>query len=328
MSRRRFLASVMLTVVVAGLAFVPGCSRGSDPWNGTTKVKVLTTVAPLYCLTALIAEPDAEVLCLLGSQGPHDYQASPHEARLLATADLFLSVGHGLEEFLDDIVRNANNPRLKIVRAAEALSPDLLETTPGFVHFLPNGKECRHDPGTDPHVWLGIPQAKFMVGVIRDALCERDPAHAANYKKRAADVIARLDQLHAQGQGLKIKGGIVTFHDSFRYFARKDSFNLEIAGFIRGVKGQDLSGGELQKQAKEFREKNVRLIGIEPQYMQFRNVADQLARAIGAEKVRIVELDPIETAPLLEGQSYRLDKEWYFRRMESNLANLRQAFPE
>lgn len=328
MSVRRFWVSVLLVVGVMGMVFLPGCGKGPDPWNGTTKVKVLTTVAPLYCLTALIAEPDAEVLCLLGSQGPHDYQASPHEARLLATADLFLTVGHGLEEFLDDIVRNANNPRLKIVRTGEAIPQNLLETTPGFVHTLPNGKECRHDPGTDPHVWLGIPQAKIMVRAIRDALCERDPNNAAKYQKRAAEVVAQLNEIHAQGQGLKATGGIVTFHDSFRYFARPDSFNVKIEGYIRGVKGQDISGGELTKQIEEFRQKNVRIIGVEPQYMQLRGVAEQLAKGIGAEKVRIVELDPIETAPLLDGQTYKLDKEWYFHRMKVNIANLRQAFTE
>jgi zinc/manganese transport system substrate-binding protein len=327
MAARR-LSLVLLVVFSLGVLLCPGCAKAPDPWQGTTKTKVLTTFAPVYCLTAQIAEPDADVLCLLGNQGVHDYQPSPHEVRLLATADLFISVGHGLEDFLDDTIRNANNPRLRIVKAGEAIPENLLEKTPGYTHLLPNGKECKHEPGVDPHLWLGIPQAEIMTKRIRDALCERDPDHAENYKKRTELVLAELGKLRQEGQSLKAKGAIVTFHDSFRYFARKDSFNLEIAGYIKGVKGQDISGGELQKQAKEFREKNVRIIGIEPQYMQFRGAADQLAKAIGPEKVRIVELDPIETAPLLAGQTFKLEKDWYFKRMRDNLENLRQAFAE
>jgi zinc transport system substrate-binding protein len=328
MRSRRCTSLVMLLLILAFAFSTNGCGSQPDPWQGTKKMKVLTTVAPIYCFTALIAEPDAEVLCLLGSQGPHDYQVSPHEVQLLRTADLFIAVGHGLEEFLDDTVRNARNPRLKIVKAGEAIPADLLETTPGFTHYLPNGKECKHDPGTDPHVWMGIPQAKIMVGAIRDALCERDPGHAENYRKRSDEVLTRLDELLTKGQVLKPTGGIVSFHDSFRYFGRKDSFNVEIAGWIRGVKGQDISGGELEKQAKEFREKNVRIIGIEPQYMNARGVADQLAKAIGAGKVRIVEMDPIETAPLRDGETFKLNKDWYFKRMQDNIENLKQAFAE
>src|SRR5262245_10864205 len=111
----RILFILFSAVFSIMLVSLQGCAKLPDPWNGTTKLKVLTTIAPVYCFAAMIGEPDAEVLCLLGSQGPHDYQTSPHEAGLIATADLFIASGHGLEEFLDDTIRNANNPKLKIV---------------------------------------------------------------------------------------------------------------------------------------------------------------------------------------------------------------------
>jgi len=47
--------------------------------------------------------------------GPHDYQAKPEDAQKLSQADVLVQNGLEMEEFLEDLVKNANSPNLKIV---------------------------------------------------------------------------------------------------------------------------------------------------------------------------------------------------------------------
>lgn len=306
---------VLLLVLGVGIA---GCKAGSgppDPWKGTTKLRIATSIAPLYCFAAHLAEPEGEVLCLLSSHGPHDYQPSAFDARLLSTADVFIVVGHGLEEFLDGMIRSSGNRSMKLVKAGEAVTNPIEAS--GEPHF--HGDQLVVHKGVDPHVWLGIQEARQMVAVIATALAERDPKYAELYRQRAQKLDERLVQLSEMGKELQLPGGLVTFHDSFRYFGR--SFGIKIEGTIRGGRGEELSAAALAEQAREFKKKNVRLIGVEPQYP--RAVAEKLANEIGRAEVRLVELDPIETAPLLPGETHKVDRDWYFKRMEQNLRNLR-----
>lgn len=296
-----------------------GCAREPSPWGEGRKLRVLTSIAPLFCFAAQIAEPEASVLCLLGTTGPHDYQPTSHDAKLLATADVFIVNGLGLEEFLDSMIAGSGNSKLRIVKAGDAIPKDRILISAGVPHY--HGDKLVVHEGTDPHVWLGMDEAKAIVARIGDELAAKDPAHAEAYRTRQGEVLKRLDHLAEQGRDLKLPGGLVTFHDSFRYFAR--SFNIEIVGVIRGLRGEEISAGQLQEQTLEFRKKNVRFIGVEPQYP--RRVAENLAKSIGADRVKLIDLDPLETGTPVPGRPHRLDPEEYFEKMERNLKNLKAA---
>lgn len=313
----------MRVTILFGLGLVSllaaGCQKGpsTQVWKERGKLRVVASIAPLYCFTAHLAEPEGEVICLLSTKGPHDFMPTTHDAKLLSSADVFVVNGLGLEEFLDGMVRSSGNRQLKVVRAGDAIPKEELLEAEGVPHY--HGTQLVVHKGTDPHAWLGIPEAKRMCQAICDALCEKSPEHAGTFKARLAALHGKLDAIQAAGKDLKLEGGLVTFHDSFRYFGR--AFNLPIAGVIRGVRGEEGAGATVMQQAKEFRAKGVRVIGVEPQYP--RKVAESLAKEIGPDKVRIIDLDPIETAPLVPGETHKVDRDWYFKQMEKNIANLR-----
>src|SRR5947208_3308683 len=80
----------------------------------------------------------------------------------------------------------------------------------------------RHDHGPGPHAWLGPDQVAVMVEAARDELKKADPAHAANYDRRAAKYVGKLRKL--KDDGLKMLADkknrvIVTQHESLGYFA-------------------------------------------------------------------------------------------------------------
>lgn len=321
MRRDRIIAAttIIFTIGCAMLA-VPSCGRAPDPWGGTTKPRILTSIAPLHSFAANVAEPDAEVLCLLtSSTGPHEFQPTPNDARLLSTADLFVVNGLGLEEFIEPMIKSSGNRKVKIVRAGEHIPKERIIDSEGHYHGT-----VFHAGGSDPHVWLGIEEAKIQVQAIRDALIEIDPSHKAGYSDRAGKYLAQLDALKKSGEELKKTSiGLITSHDAFRYFAR--SFDLTIAGVIRGTHGEDSGSAELTRLRKlinDFLGKgNVVLIGVEPQYP--RGVAENLAKDSGSGKVKIVELDPLETGN--GSREHHIDKDFYTRKMAENIDHLKQA---
>ncbi|HMP16929.1 MAG TPA: metal ABC transporter substrate-binding protein, partial [Gemmatales bacterium] len=300
-----------------------GGSAKGMPWNASGKLKVLTSIAPVYCLTKLITGDDAEVLCLMTTQGPHDFEPTHDDVKILAEADLFIVIGLGLEEFLNGMVKSADNRKLKVVRTGLAIPTERRLESEGKPHY--HGDKLVTHKGIDPHIWLGMEEAQYMVDAITTALVDRDARHAEQYRQRSSEVKKRLQALQEQGkeQLKNIQGGLVTFHDSFRYFSR--SFGITVAGTIRDVKGdQPMSPAALREQAEEFKKANVRVIGVEPQYP--RGVAENLAREIDPKRTKIIDLDPLETAPSLPGTSYHVDPNYYFEKIEQNLKNLQKAF--
>lgn len=316
-------------LLISSLLLTLGCSgdpvQTKSPWGGTTKLKVLTSIVPVYCLTAHVAGDDAEVLCLMTAHGPHDFTPTSEDVKMLSEADLFFVIGLKLEEsYTEGMIKSSDNRRLKQIRLGNSLPNERLLKTEGVTHYH-GDRLVTHPGGADPHVWLGLDEAALMVDTIAQTLIDRDAAHAEGYKQRAAATKAKLALIKQDNQVLANgkHGGVITFHDSFRYFAR--TFNLEIVGTIRDVRGdQPLSPAALREQAEEFRKKNVHVIGVEPQYP--RGVAENLAKEMGGQ-VKIIDLDPIETGPALAGQPYKVDKNYYFDRMLINIQNLRQAFP-
>jgi len=314
------------------LTLLVGCSSGGvtstaptsgSPWKSTGKVKVLTSIVPVYCLTKMVAGDEAEVLCLMTSHGPHDYAPTSDDVKILAEADMFVVIGLGLEDFLNNMVKGADNRNLKVVRTGLALPTEMRLEADGKPHY--HGDKLVTHKGIDPHIWLGMDEAGYMVDAITEALVDRDARNAEVYKKRKLELKKKLADLKTKGteQLKNAKGGLITFHDSFRYFSR--CFGINIAGTIRDVKGdQPLSPAALREQAEEFKKKGVRVIGVEPQFP--RGVAENLAKEIDAKNAKIIDLDPIETGPTLPDSPYQVKPTYYLEKLEQNLRNLQKAY--
>jgi ABC-type Zn uptake system ZnuABC Zn-binding protein ZnuA len=306
------LGGIMLTL--------GGCSKREDPWPEGKGKRVLVSFAPLYCFTKKVAGDDARVLCLLTSQGPHDYEPTANDALKVRKADLFFINGLALErkDFVERLKNNSGNKDLRVVAVAEALPKELKEK-----HEEEKGKD-HHDHGEwDPHVWLGIEQAKRMVQTICKELSDLDPDHKKDFEKRAADFQAELDNLHKYGKDAlanKKNRKLITQHESLDYFAK--SFDLDIVGSIQPKAGSEPSEQEKAQLVKECKEKDVKVIAFEPQYMdkQAKTIKSELENK-GVKGVQIIELDPLETAPP------DLTADYYITRMRQNLDELKKALP-
>ncbi|MBA4066787.1 MAG: hypothetical protein C0501_24385 [Isosphaera sp.] len=309
-----------------GLALsVAGCGGPADDGWPADKAgpKVVVSFAPLYCFALNVAGDDAVVRLLpAAAGGAHHFQPTDRDALLLRRADLFLVNGLGLEGGKPAQVKKASgNANLKVVELGGRIPEKLLRQ--GVCHH-DHGDDDPHDHGTDPHVWLGPDTAVYLVQGIRDELKAADPAHEADYDRRAAAYVAKLRKLKADGLDMlkdKRDRRLVTFHDSMAYFAH--DFDLKIEGVVQKVPGTEPNDKYLKDLIRKCSgNPPVRVICAEPQYANS-GAGRELVKTLqykGVADAALVELDPLETAT-----AEQLDAGWYEARMRANLDALAKA---
>jgi zinc transport system substrate-binding protein len=328
----RFIAGGALLAVVCLLP--ASCSKPDNPWKDAKGKRIMTSFAPIYCFVANVAGDDATVHCLLTSKGPHEYEPAITDAHQLRGADLFFINGLGIDnKQVQRLVDNSGNKNLRLVDLGKCpgLKDKVLPAAKDDDDDDPKekakgGDHHHHDHGdTDPHMWLGIPQAIAMVQCIRDELvnADPDPKHQEGYKKRAADFIVKLEKLGADGTKAladKKDRNLVAFHDSLQYFAK--TFNLKVVASIEKLGGAEPDMGHFKDLVKACKSDNVRVIAVEPQYPRTTAATALLneLKAKGVADAVFAEVDPIETAEPAE-----LTPDYYEKKMRENIENLAKA---
>lgn len=309
-----------LPLLLVGCNGDPRGSGASADWPDRPGPKVVVSFAPLYCFAANVAGDDAVVRNVMTSKGPHDFDPTTADVRLVSKGDLFFVVGLGLDDKKAETMQEGSgNKGLKLVKLGDKLDKkDLCEGRCTHDH----GDHADHDHGIDPHVWLSPDHAAMFVNTIRDELKEADPAHAAGYEARAAAYVAKLKALKAYGvDQFKAKQDkrLVSFHDSLAYF--EEAFQLDVRGVLTKKPGQEPEAKEMKQLIKICTKKTapVRVIATEPQYSNSSS-AEVLRKELAANGVVdpvLVEFDPLETV-----RPDELTADWYEKKMRENIDRL------
>ena len=287
------------SVVTASVLFLAFTLAFAPSAGAAEPLRVLASFLPMEIFTRNVTgdAPGVAVASMLpASLGcPHDYALTPGDMKKIASADLFVANGLGMEDFLGEPVRRAN-PKIRIVETARGVRP------------------VRGGHGEiNPHTWVSPRNAILQVREIEKALSEERPGLAPAFRRNADAYVFRLTALAAEFEAAAMtfrRTNIVTFHDVFDYLAR--DVGLTVVGKIETVPGQEPSAGEIQRLSRTIREKEVPAVFSEPQYSP--KLADALAREAGVP-VRV--LDPVATgSPALTA---------YGDAMRRNLSTLKEA---
>ena len=200
--------------------------------------------------------------------GPEDYEPKPDDARRLVDADLVVSNGVGLDDFLAKLVdANAGStPRLVLGDGIPTIDVD----------GRPN-----------PHFWLDPTLVRdHYVPAIAAKLAQLDPAGKPTYDAAAAAYARQLTDLDAEltAKVATIPAAdrkLVTFHDAFPYFARH--FGFEMIGVILANVGQDPTAGDLARLVEKVKAAGVRAVFSEAQFSP--KLSQTLADEAGVKRV-------------------------------------------
>jgi ABC-type Zn uptake system ZnuABC Zn-binding protein ZnuA len=288
--------------VVTAAAFFIALTLAFLPSAGAAEpLRILTSFLPMEIFTRNVVGDTAGVTVmsmLPASLGcPHDYALTPGDMKKIASADLFVANGFGMEEFLGEPVRRAN-PKIRIVETARAVLP---------IHVEHGHRDV------NPHTWVSPRNAILQVREIEKALSAARPASARAFRRNADAFVSRLSALAEEFEAAAKtfrRRNIVTFHNVFGYLAR--DLRLTVVGEIESAPGQEPSAGEIRRLSRTIRERKVPVVFSEPQY------SPKLARALAREAgVPVRVLDPVAT-----GSPARTAYEDTMRR---NLATLKEA---
>jgi ABC-type Zn uptake system ZnuABC Zn-binding protein ZnuA len=161
-----------------------------------------------------------------------------------------------------------------------------------------------------------------MVESIRDELKRLDPTHAANYDRRAAAYLQKLDLLQADGKkklAEKQNPWILSFHDALGYFA--DSYGLKVAASIQVDPGKEPTSDKLSHIIEKCKEKNVRVIAVEPQFSD-QTSAQAIRSALRGLKDKPIDAAMVEVDPLETCDAGELSPDLYENQMRKNVNNL------
>jgi zinc/manganese transport system substrate-binding protein len=317
----------ILSLLVAG-ALLVGCGEKSGPGAEPQKLQVLVSFLPLYAHAKSIAGDLADVRMLLDKNAdPHDFEFKPSDVKKVAGADVFITNGVGLEEWLDDLLKNAANSGLRLVDASKGI--ELLDNPGEFFAAAGDEPEHEHEHGhagdaaadehhhhgeKNPHLWLDPVSARAQAENILAALVAADPKNADAYRRNAAAYFAELEKLDRdfrESMGRLTEKNLVTFHDAFPYLAKRYGFNY--LGCIEEFPEQDPKPNDLKALVAAIREHRVKVIFAETGYSP--KLLEEIARQSGAT---VAELDTLEIGePAADA---------YLERMRANLAALAKAW--
>lgn len=247
------VASVITLLVVLGAGLLPSGRAAEQP-----VLRVVATTSVFADLAVHVGGERIEISSLipLGAD-PHAWEPSTRQIRDVATADVFLYNGLGLEPWADRIIATVGGRHLLSVRLSEGLEP---------IRGVSFGVDAHTDG--DPHFWLDITNAMHYVKRIEQALSSVDPAGAAYYSERAARYLAELEQLDewfaAEIRRIPPERRVlVTYHDAFVYMANR--YGLEPVGFLVRNPDREPSPREMADVLRAIASHGVRTIFAEPQ---------------------------------------------------------------
>ncbi len=278
----RGLATVLLAAALSvGLsagtgaqspATSPGATRSVAPLPSPAPdaLKLVTTTTVFADIVRNVAREHADVVSIIpAGVGPEDYEARPADAQLLSDADLIVSNGLGLDDFLQKLLQSGTGG-----------------DTPQLV--LGNGvPTITVDGAPNPHLWLDPSLvAQYYVPAIIGALSTVDPAHAADYGTNGTAYIAQLGTLDAALQDVvatipAANRKLVTFHDAFPYLAAH--FGFQLVGVIVQNVGAEPTAAELAALVDQVKATGVRAVFSEAQFNP--QLAQTLAQEAGITTV-------------------------------------------
>jgi ABC-type Zn uptake system ZnuABC Zn-binding protein ZnuA len=257
-------------LLVLAVLLLSAC--GAEPTAGGP-LKVVAVESFLADIAQNIAGDRLQVTALMPlGVDPHGFQATPADLATVASSNILIINGSGLEAFIDEMLKNAGGQRILIEASAGLTMRESSEETGDG-----------HEEG-DPHFWLDPLNVIAYVENIRDGLSRADPTGSAGY---AANAEAYTKQLRDLDSWIKQQVSaipeanrlLVTNHESLGYFA--DRYDFRVVGTILASSSSmaSPSAQDLARLTAHIKETGAKAIfletGTNPQ------LANQLAKETG-----------------------------------------------
>ena len=304
MKSKIIMIGIFIALLVITIVFAINVNEEQE-----TKFNIVTSFYPMYIATLNITDgiDDISVKNLTSDMGGciHDYVLSTTELVTLAKADVLVINGAGMEGFMDKVISNFSE--LDIIDASNGI--DVIHNECDEEHHSHEG----HNHEINTHIFVSVKNYIKQVQNICDRLVEIDSVNTDKYKQITDAYIANLQELEQEIENTLStinSRNIVTFHNTFDYFAK--DYGLNVIGTIENEHGKNPSAGEIAELVGRIKRNNVRAIFVEPEYSV--KIVDAIAKETGAKAYTL--------NPVTSGEN---KKNEYINIMRENLNVLKEA---
>ncbi|MDA5561479.1 zinc ABC transporter substrate-binding protein [Exiguobacterium sp. MMG028] len=332
-----------LGAVAAGTLLLGACGNTEGDNASESTDQKLTVYASTFALKSMAEEiggdrVNVEMVIPPGAD-PHTYEPTSKQMTQIADADLFLTIGHDLEPYVESMEKSLEGQNVAFVKTAEDVT--LLDATDTVHIHEEDGhsedehaheeeghsedehaneeeahNEDEHDHGQyDPHVWLDPMNAVSMAEAVESAFSEEAPDYKDEFSERLSAFKDEADALDAELKAAVENGSkseLLVTHAAYGYLAERYGFDqLPIAGL---TPSEEPSQQALKRIIEEARLHDLNYIAFEDTVTP--KVAEVVKQEIGAESVTIHNLESVTKE--------QMDKS-YFDLMRENVKALETA---
>ena len=306
MSVRSILTAVAATVSVIGLTACATSSSGGGP-SGSDGARVISAAASINAwgsilaqlggthvkTTSIISNPDTD---------PHDYEPTPADGRVIASAALFVENGIGYDSWAS--------------KALEA-NPDSSRAV------IDVGELVGVAAGGNPHRWYSPPDVEKVADVITAALKKADPADASYFDAQRATfentALAKYHQLISEIK-TKYAGAPVAASESI-FAPLSAALGLDLItppGFLKAIsEGTDPSAADKSTIDAQISGKKIKVYVFNSQ-----NSTPDVAAQVAAAKKQNIPVASVTETLSPQGASFQ---DWQSAQLQALAAALAQA---
>ena len=233
--------------------------------NDNKKVKIVTTIFPIYDIVRNIVPSDKYDISMLLDSGIdiHNFQPTVQDMNEIRNADIFIYIGGESDKWVDKVLKSVNNENLKSINLMENISHivKLEEIVEGMEHEHDEHEEEHHDEHNekheheedehdhenDEHIWLSIRNVKEITKFLwGELVLNKDNTNFINediYKsieKNATKYLIKLEELDNKYVEIlnNKKYDTLIFADRFPFRYLCDDYNLKYFAAFSGCSAE------------------------------------------------------------------------------------------
>lgn len=288
----KYILIAILLIAVIVLLIILNINRNNKEVDDG-KIKIVTSFYPMYIIAENITEgaenielvnmADINVGCL------HDYTLTTEDMKKVEDADVFISNGLGMENFIDKILKS--NSDMKVI-----------DSSTDITNLIAQGDEV------NGHIWTSIDNYIKQVENITEGLKETNSENAEVYENNAKAYIEKLKELKTDySEELKELNGkkAVVLNEAFEYMGQE--LGLDMIVIKTDHEESTLSAEVLKTTIDRVKKENIEMIIIDKN--DNKSNAETISNETGA---KIYELN--------SGLTGSLDKDAYINSVKENIS--------
>lgn len=251
--------AVTSAVLLSALALA-GCASSAPTGQATPasdgRIRVVASTNVYGDIASQIGGPSITVDSIISdpSQDPHSYEADAQVQLALAHADVVIENGGGYDDFVDTLLKGANNPGVSLMNVAKVSGYNLAPATGEF----------------NEHLWFDYPTMSKLAALLAKKFTALDPGRAATFAANQKSFDAALAVFERDEAALKAahagEGVAITEPVPLYLLDAAGLTNKTPAKFSRAVEnGTDVSPLVLRNTLALFSNHSVKLLAYNEQ---------------------------------------------------------------